>query len=241
MPKKTQIQSNGFCYTIPNYTDNHIAYCMSLFEDDSNCKYQVIGFEVCPRTRTKHIQGYIYYTQKLDLNKVIQFFNIDNVQYHVEAQKSKTNVAAYAYCFEDRDYYEQGERPRQGHRTDLEVIKHDLLDGRPMKDIAFNYFSQWCQYRRAFDAYLELNAHSYSSDDCLIVTYDDVDIMPIFAYIHTNLKDFYISTEYLSWADICKMKFSCKYKYIFIPALGLYRDYIEYTIPFLDELGEPNV
>lgn len=48
-------------------------------------------------------------------------------RYRWDKQRAKKNVAAYCYCMEDGDYIEFGERPRQGHRTDLEVIKHDLL------------------------------------------------------------------------------------------------------------------
>lgn len=158
MSKNTKKQSNGYCYTVNNYTDNDIAAAMAMYEDDTNAKYAIIGFEVGDREETPHMQCYIYYTKKITKGKfekyIIEHFDKN---LHSEAQSSKKNVAAYVYCMEDMQYYEMGNRPRQGHRTDLEVIKHDILSGKSEKNIANEYFSQWCQYRRAFNEFRYLN------------------------------------------------------------------------------------
>lgn len=152
-----QIQSNGYCYTVNNYTDYDIACAMSLYEF-YNVKYQIIGFEQGDRQGTRHLQCYVYFTNKISTTKfdaiIADTFDCNP---HTECQKAKKNVAAYVYCMEEYDYFEQGERPRQGHRTDLEAIKHDILAGRPDTQISKEYFSQWCQYRRAFQEFRSIH------------------------------------------------------------------------------------
>lgn len=45
---------------------------------------------------------------------------------------------------------------RQGHRSDLELIKTKLDTGVPVDQIADEHFAQWVVYRRSFDAYRQL-------------------------------------------------------------------------------------
>lgn len=147
-------RSRGWCFTVQSWEDEAWINVSALYECDYNCTYLIIGFETAPRTHTKHLQCYIYYREAISFRTMCK--KLEGV--HIEPQKSKLNVKAYCYCMEDGDWYEYGSRPRQGHRTDLEVIKHDMLDKKkPIKDIANEYFSQWCQYRRSFDEYIRIN------------------------------------------------------------------------------------
>jgi len=134
---------------------------MEMYEIDDTVKYLIIGFETGERTKTPHIQGYIYFNNKQSFETVKLKFNAQELMIHIEPQKAKSNVAAYQYCMKDYDYIEYGTRPRQGHRTDLEVIKCDLLAGKKsMKEVSLDNFSQWCQYRKAFGEFLELHAQA---------------------------------------------------------------------------------
>lgn len=218
-------RSRGFCYTIPNYTDDDIARCMALFEDDTRVSYTIIGFEVCPRTNTPHIQGYIYYPNKLKYTTMKDLL----YPYHVEKQKAKFNVNSYCYCMEERDYYEMGERPRQGHRTDLEVIKHDILNGKSQKDIANQYFSQWCQYRRPFEKFRKLNTVNRQSQ---LVIYDTKPHMIQQIYtLYDKTRDFIIKSRYEYNLDIIQhMYFSKKYRYIFCPGGAWLEELNDYMI-----------
>jgi len=177
--KQPEKQSNGFCYTIQNYNRDDIAFAMSLYEDDDNCKYNIIGFEKGSRKETPHLQGYVYYTNKVSLSRIRKIME----PHHVECQNAAKNVAGYCYCMEDGDYLEQGERPRQGHRTDLEVIKHDILKGKPMSDISKQYFSQWCQYRRSFDEFVNIHKRK----DTIVISYENDVNLP--QMIKTFYKD----------------------------------------------------
>lgn len=155
--KVTKKQSNGFCFTINNYDDDDIAAIMALYKEDINCKYCIVGFEK-GRKKTHHMQCYVYYTNKLTKGKFEKLLhNVLGHTVHSEVQKAKSNVAAYVYCMEDYNFYEMGDRPRQGHRTDLESIKHDLHNGKSVIAVSKDYFSQWCQYRRAFDEYVKIH------------------------------------------------------------------------------------
>lgn len=202
----------GFCFTVNNYDDEDIAWLMNMYEEDTGIKYMILGFEEADRTGTLHIQGYVYYTNPQEW-KYVKACLGDN---HIEAQKSKSNVAAYCYCMEDYDYYEMGNRPRQGHRTDLEVIRHDLIKKKPMVQIADEYFSQWCQYRRSFDAYKDLKLRY----DTIFIVYDPDSFENIKKlYSDYNLENaLVIQTQYeFTPTEIMHKYHSKKYTYIAYP------------------------
>lgn len=207
------MRSRGWCFTINNYTDDDIAFATSLYEDYINCTYLIIGFEK-GRSGTSHIQGYVYFTNPVRNAWMAQ----QHSKWHYEAQKSKTNVKAYVYCMEDNDYYEMGERPRQGHRTDLEVIKYDIKNGVPMKDISNNYFSQWCQYRRAFDEFKNMN----TKYDTQIHVYDSEDLDYSMWYIYKNYNMTNVLLLYSQYDmlinELMSKYYSGKYEYIIVPS-----------------------
>lgn len=158
-------RSRGWLYTVNNYTDDDLADCMSLYEDDDTCSYQIIGFEKGDRNGVPHLQCYIYYKEA----KSWKFMKDKLSPNHFEAQKCKLNVKAYGYSMDDLNYYEQGERPRQGHRTDLHAIKCDLLSGKETPNsLSKKYFNQWCQYRRAFNEFVDIHVKK----ETLLVLYD---------------------------------------------------------------------
>lgn len=136
-------RSRGWCFTCNNYTDDDIARVM-----DVQCDYLIVGFEVGDEG-TPHMQGYFYVKNKY------RFFEAKRQLYpkfHIEIQKG-TKIEALTYCMEDLDYWEKGKRPRQGHRSDLDVIHYELKSGVPVSQIAEDYFSRWVQYNRSFDKY----------------------------------------------------------------------------------------
>lgn len=134
-------RSRGWCFTVQSWDDDAWGAVSALYECDIDCTYLIIGFETAPRTGQKHLQCYIYYREAKSFNTMKK--KLGNV--HIEAEKAKLHVKAYCYCMEDGEWFEYGQRPRQGHRTDLEVIRHDLIDKKkPIKQIANEYFSQWC-------------------------------------------------------------------------------------------------
>jgi hypothetical protein len=211
--KQKRIQTHGFCITVNNWDDEDYSNLKTFYENDTNCQYLIIGKEIAPRTGTRHLQAYIYYKKKVDFKKVIEWFS----PWHVEPQKASKNVAAYVYCMEDGDYEEFGQKPRQGHRTDLEDIKHQLLKGRPMKDISKDHFSQWCQYRRAFDEFLKIHKSKYQTT---IKCYDKTKLIQQFKII-SKVKDRFVYPDIFNWLDVLELKEKGEYETIFIPNIPL--------------------
>lgn len=216
-PLTDKTRSRGWCFTLQSWTEEDSARAMELYEMDNNCLYLIVGFEISPRTEKHHQQCYIYYRDAISFSTMKN--KLENV--HIEPQKSKLNVKAYCYCMEDGDWVEFGSRPRQGHRTDLEVIRHDMVDKKkPMLEIADQYFSQWCQYRRSFDAYADLKK-VYTYQTKLIVYNNDT--------IELIYKNYPLNTSYIFqgdhmllhfdiWhADLLHKYYSKKYEYIFLP------------------------
>jgi len=208
-------RSNGFCITVNNYDDEDIEILKSYYDNDDNCKYLIYGKEKAPKTGTPHLQAYIYYTNKLAYNKVRKWFS----PWHVEAQKAKTNVKAYSYCMEDGEFTEYGERPRQGHRTDLEVIKHDLKKGKTIKDVSNEYFSQWCQYSRQFDRFKKM----HKPLDTKIICFDQSKMKEQFTIIR-KYPNHYIYNDQMRMLDVMILKDQGIYDYIFIPNIPLFID-----------------
>ena len=207
------MRSRGWCFTINNYDIEDMVFVSSLYEDDTNCTYLIMGFEE-GRRKTPHIQGYVYYTEAKSFESMVKLHST----WHIEAQKAKKNVNAYVYCMEGNKFYEMGERPRQGHRTDLETIKFDIANDVSMKDISRNYFSQWCQYRRAFDEYKKLHVkydtqiHVYDNSE------DGLDYSMRYIFSNYDMSNcFLMRSEYDVYLNEIMVKYySREYKYIII-------------------------
>lgn len=139
-------RSRGWCLTINNYKPGDCEWDI----DDMPIDYLILGKEVGAKG-TPHLQGFCYSKNKISFRRVKKLFPCA----HIEKMKG-TLSEAICYCMKDGDYLEFGDRPRQGRRTDLDIIKHDIKKNVPMDTIADKYFSQWCQYRRAFSEYADL-------------------------------------------------------------------------------------
>lgn len=219
---KKDVRTRGWCITVHDVDDDAYIAITNMFESDENCTYLIVGFEIAARTKAFHLQCYIYYTNPLRWNEMKNYIEEQGYSWHFEAQKAKKNVEAYAYCMEDGKYVEFGDRPRQGHRTDLQVIMHDIDAGRPEIEIAQNYFSQWCQYGKRFDAYRELIKPKYVT---VMQWYDRLKPMQCMTKIRSYYDNYYIVKGFVDWIEICELVISGKYKTVFIPNLPGYGDY----------------
>lgn len=99
---------------------------------DWGCEYIVYGKEVCPDTKRIHHQGYCEFKS----NKRISALKKINNSIHWELRKG-TSDEAYDYCIKDGDYIEIGKRKecKQGKRTDIDIVKQLINEGKGMKDI----------------------------------------------------------------------------------------------------------
>ena len=123
-----------------------------FYEDNEKVKYIHAGAEVCKSTERKHWQMFVYYESPKRITKpFIKAFG----GRHIEAAKGSV-ADNLLYCNKESFAWSLGTLPNQGRRVDLEGIKENILRGDSEVDIATNHFSQWCVYRRSFDAYRSL-------------------------------------------------------------------------------------
>lgn len=232
MPKK-DTRAHGWCFTLQSWSEEDVAKAMSVYEFDHNCTYLIVGFEKGDRTGRCHLQCYCHFRNAVRESEMRKKL----VNVHVEPQKAKLNVTAYAYCMEDGDFAELGDRPRQGHRTDLEVIKHDLLKKKPIKQISKEYFSQWCQYRRSFDEFQRI--HSLDTYDTKFIMYDDSTIKNIYRDFKNEVPTSYIfipsQLDHVDlWqGEVLHKYYSGKYSHIFFPnitGVEKLRDIVDETL-----------
>lgn len=99
-PKKAR----GWCFTINNYTDDTIELLRSI-----DCEYKIWGKETAPTTGTKHLQGYLYFTNPRAFNGVKSLFGDTGV--HLEAAKGNS-WQNREYCTKEDDFEEWGVTPK---------------------------------------------------------------------------------------------------------------------------------
>lgn len=130
-------RSRGWCYTVNNYSDTDI----DLLDDISNvATYLCYGKEVAPTTGTPHLQGYVYFDNAKTFSKIQKLLPKGS---HIEVAKGNA-LENNNYCKKDGDFKEFGTRPAQGKRSDIDLIKQEIISGKGMKDIieiASNYQS----------------------------------------------------------------------------------------------------
>lgn len=92
------------------------------------CKYLVFGIEKCPSTQREHLQGYIYFNNPRHLSAICKLFS------RVYASKGTTEQNQ-EYCKKDGIVFEKGTPPRQGDRTDIELLRDSVLENKSDFDL----------------------------------------------------------------------------------------------------------
>lgn len=121
------------------------------------CTYCVYQQEVGEENETPHFQGYAEFSGQKRLATLKKMPGLERA--HIEARKG-TGPQASNYCMKEEGRldgpYEWGEMKEQGKRSDLEAIRRELDENKPMKRIAEDHFSSWCRYHKSFRAYKQL-------------------------------------------------------------------------------------
>ena len=145
-------KSRSWCFTLNNPTEEER---QALRDHGSNVgtRYIVCGNEIGVGSQTPHIQGYVYFTNPRSMSGLKRLAGF--ARSHLEQTRGSPSQAA-DYCKKDGDFWEKGELPSAGRRSDLIEIKNEIAEGKSDLYIADNHFSQWVVYRRSFDAYRRL-------------------------------------------------------------------------------------
>lgn len=94
--RATQFRRAAFTWFA--YTSDTLQHLQSM--DNTKCKYLIVGFEICPETGQRHLQGYIEFKSPLALSTVksrLDPINKAKSTVHVEAAH-KCRDANIAYC-----------------------------------------------------------------------------------------------------------------------------------------------
>lgn len=116
MATSVSVRARAFCYTLFNYDDSDIADLKKL-----KSEYHIFGFEVCPTTQKKHLQGFIYFANA----RTMRCLKNVNTGIHVEKMRG-TPKQASEYCKKGGQFWEEGQVPTQGSRTDWAEVRDAL-------------------------------------------------------------------------------------------------------------------
>lgn len=177
-----------------------------------SCKYQIMAHEFGADNDTYHIQGYIYFKDAKSFNAVKKLLPPST---HIEARKG-SNADAMLYCMKEGVFWEYGEPPVQGKRTDLDVIYERIRQGWTLKHIATVYPKQYSLYFRSLGQYKKWVLADKEKDPLIVLyirsnrksvcelqklkqRYEKGEIMEI-SYYHSDDADkvyeYYYSKEY---------------------------------------------
>lgn len=127
---------NAYCFTLNNWLP---ADRLRLEADDDNVRYIVFGEEVAPSTGTPHLQGYmqLYNEERMTTLNPRLFDN--RARLTLAKGSAEQNKR---YCTKDGvNVYERGSpRGAKGTRTDLDLVKKAIDDGKSYDEIADEFF-----------------------------------------------------------------------------------------------------
>lgn len=146
-------RAKNWCFTLNNYTDDHIAHLRSLSDNDV-VSYIVFGKEVAPTTNTPHLQGYISFKKLHRLNQVRSLLS----GAHLTVARG-TATQNREYCCKDGSFEEYGDlsklRSKQGTRGDLDEFKDSVNAGiTTMKELMEVHTEICAKYPRFVKEYI---------------------------------------------------------------------------------------
>lgn len=126
-----------WCFTVNNWQPIDEETFQQL-----ECKYLVYGREV-GESGTPHLQGYVTFKT----NKALTGLKKIHATAHWEQAKGTSEQAA-TYCKKDGDYFEKGDTPSQGNRTDLKAVCDLIKSGESLQTIASEHPDTWVKFGR---------------------------------------------------------------------------------------------
>lgn len=131
----------GWCFTWHNYTEEDYAFICEI-----DCRYLIVGKEICPTTGTPHLQGYIYFDNGRSLARMKKY----NKKISWRAANGSAD-ANEAYCSKDGEFFEKGDKPKQGQRTDLNKVKNEIMSGKKVDELVLENPVMYHQYGRTLN------------------------------------------------------------------------------------------
>lgn len=139
-----------WCFTQFGYNNEMVEKYKNL----KNIKYLIFGYEVCRATNREHLQGFIFFENPRCFNGLKKQFP---TAHWSPGYRTKNALCRERYCKKDGNFYERGDPPSQGMRTDLEGCHELLKKGGDLKACFDSNFGITCKFYKAFEKYLNLS------------------------------------------------------------------------------------
>jgi hypothetical protein len=124
-------KSSNYTFTINNYTKNMLNQFEHVAKSLEKHKYILYSLEIAPKTKIKHIQGYIELNESQRFTFLHNYFNLKKKKkidkFHIEPAKG-TQKQNLEYISKDGEYFEYGEPKKKGTREDLINLKTKLKE-----------------------------------------------------------------------------------------------------------------
>eukprot|EP00770_Monocercomonoides_exilis_P008292 MONOS_8251.1-p1 / transcript=MONOS_8251.1 / gene=MONOS_8251 / organism=Monocercomonoides_exilis_PA203 / gene_product=putative replication-associated protein / transcript_product=putative replication-associated protein / location=Mono_scaffold00306:58525-59445(+) / protein_length=306 / sequence_SO=supercontig / SO=protein_coding / is_pseudo=false len=120
------MRGRAWCFTLNNYTDAEYEKIKRI-----DCRYLVVGKEV-GELGTPHLQGYVYFKNQKAFNTIK---HIIGDRAHLETAKGSPEDNR-KYCSKENNYFEKGELPQQGNRSDIDKAISMIQEGKSITEVA---------------------------------------------------------------------------------------------------------
>lgn len=110
-------------------------------------RYICAGAEVCPSTKRAHLQCWIQFHNKKRMGCLKKIFGKQNKFLACKGDEYDNDK----YCAKDGNYIKFGKFVCQGQRTDLELLKREVMNGMNKKTIIKEHFETYCKYRNGIN------------------------------------------------------------------------------------------
>lgn len=184
----------NWCFTLNNYTDDEYSYLIG-FEGHKQIKYMIIGKEIGEQEKTPHIQGFVIFHNAKLFSQVKNFFG---ERFHIE-QCQGTPQQNISYCSKDDNFFEFGDPPHQGSRSDISEVKEMFKSNIPINQIIENAKS----YQSARHAELLLKYQPQPKAQKRIIKwyYGEAGSGKTRKAVEDAGDDYYITMNTLKWWD----------------------------------------
>lgn len=137
MSEKKDPQFRRVVFTLNNYTEQDVKQFEEL-----PCKFIQFGREVGEKG-TPHLQGYIEFKHS------VRFSTLKHLSPKAHWERALgSELHNYAYTGKDQNYFRKGTAGKQGERTDLNLIKDDIMNGKKVDDLVLEKPMVYHQYGR---------------------------------------------------------------------------------------------
>lgn len=132
-------KSRTFCFT--NYDVEH-----PIIFNESDMRYLIQGYEICPSTGRPHLQGYMALKVQMSRNAWNKKYGPHNCRY-ADGDADQNKI----YCSKDGKFTEFGKLPISGERNDLEQLKNRIIEGTKVDEITMENPMMYHQYGRTLE------------------------------------------------------------------------------------------